>query len=101
VTETSGDVSSVAVFIRDSAPGDICAIERWDKAIGTEFIASFPLEYGGQTYWDGGTNWCEPFDPVLGQRSDLNGEPLHVLVNVRGKKGTVVTVSLSPGQAAE
>ncbi|RLE13346.1 MAG: hypothetical protein DRJ28_07525, partial [Actinobacteria bacterium] len=62
------------------------------------FIAEFPLIHGDHTYWDNGTNWCEPFDLILGQRSDLNGEPLHVRVGVRAKKGTVVEVSLSPGQ---
>ena len=104
VTVPSGEVSRVVVFVRDSAPGDICVLKEWDKATGTVFEASFPLvdEVGGRgTYWDNGTNWCEPFDPIVGQRSDLNGDPLHVRVGVRAKKGTVVEVSLSPGQAAE
>ncbi len=98
VTVTSGEVSRVVVFVRDSAPGDICVLKQWDKATGTVFEASFPLVDERGTYWDNGTNWCEPFDPIVGQRSDLNGEPLHVRVNVRAKKGTDVEVSLSPGQ---
>lgn len=97
VTVISGEVSRVVVFVRDSAPGDICVLEQWDKATGTVFEASFPLKDGRGTYWDqGGTNWCEPFDPVAGQRTDLNGDPLHLRVNVRAKKGTVIEVSLSP-----
>lgn len=101
VTVTSGEVSRVVVFVRDSAPGDICVLKEWDKATGTAFEASFPLVDERGTYWDNGTNWCEPFDPIVGQRSDLNGDPLHVRVGVRAKKGTVVEVSLFPGQAAE
>jgi len=99
VTVANGEVSRVVVFVLDSAPGDICILEQWQRgATGTVFEASFPLEDGRGTYWDGGTNWCEPFDPVAGQRTDLNGEPLHVRVGVRAKKGTVVEVSLYPGQ---
>jgi hypothetical protein len=98
VTVISGEVSRVVLFVRDSSPGDICVLEQWWKATGTVFEASFPLADGPETYWNqGGTNWCEPFDPVAGQRTDLNGDPLHVRVNVRAKKGTVVEVTLSPG----
>lgn len=96
---TSREVSSLVVFVRDSAPGDICALEQWDRPRGTVFEASFPLADEGSNYWEtGGVNWCELFDPVAGQRLDLNGEPLHLSVNLVAKKGTVVTVSLSPGQ---
>ncbi|MFV1962183.1 MAG: hypothetical protein ACC658_10150 [Acidimicrobiia bacterium] len=94
-----GKVSSVAVFVRDSAPGDICVLEQWDKPDLDVLEASFPLVHEGQSYWDGGTHWCEPFDPIVGERDDLNGEPLHVFVSVRAKKGTVVEVTLTPGQA--
>jgi hypothetical protein len=99
VNVTKGKVSSVAVFVRDSAPGDICIGEQWDNVTETEFIAEFPLETTDGTYWDDRINWCAQFDTVAGQRSDLNGEPLHVFVSVRAKKDTVVQVSLSPGQA--
>ncbi len=98
VTEISGDVSRVVVFVRDSAPGDICVLEQWDKATGTVFSAQFDLVVGDQNYWEGATHWCEQFDPIAGPREDLNGKPLHVQVGVRGKRGTVVAVSLSPGQ---
>jgi len=100
VTVANGEVSRVVVFVLDSAPGDICILEQWQRgATGNVFIAEFPLIYEDETtYWDNGTNWCEPFDPILGQRSDLNGEPLHVRVGVRAKKGTVVEVSLYPEQ---
>ncbi len=36
---------------------------------------------------------------LAGQREDLNGEPLHLTVNVRGKRGTEVLIELSPSQA--
>jgi hypothetical protein len=99
VTVEGGDIDRVVAMVRDSDPGDICVLEQWDKATGSEFIASFPLEYGGATYWQVGEHWCEPFDPVAGQREDLNGDPLHVMLSLRGKKGTEVTVTLSPSQA--
>jgi len=99
VTATSGEISRVVVWVRDSDPGDICVLEQWQKATGTVFEASFPLKDAPGTYWDNGTNWCEPFDPIVGQRDDLNGKPLHVRVYVRAKKGTEVKVSLSPVQA--
>lgn len=100
VTEISGEVSHVVMFVRDSDPGDICVLEQLNKPTGTVFQASFPLIHEGQTYWEhGGTNWCSPFDPIAGDRHDSNGEPLHVSVSVRVRKGTVVEVSLVPGQA--
>jgi hypothetical protein len=73
VTEISGEVSHVVMFVRDSDPGDICVLEQMNRPTGTVFIA--------------------------GDRYDSNGEPLLVLVSVRVKKGTVVEVSLVPGQA--
>ncbi len=96
----NGDVSRVVVFVRDSDPGDICLLEQWDKPTSDLIEASFPLVYkNGETYWtQGGTHWCTPFDPAVGERTDLNGSLLHVDVSVRGKKGTVVEVTLTPGQ---
>jgi hypothetical protein len=101
VTVIEGEIFRVVAWVRDSSPGDICVLEQWDREAGTVFTASFPLIYGdGTTFWEhGGTHWCEPFDPVAGQRTDLNGEPLHVSVGFRASRDTVVEVSLSPGQA--
>ena len=100
VRTISGEVSRVAVFVRDSDPGDICLLEQWEKPTSDVVEASFPLIYdNGETYWThGGTHWCAPFDDVIGERADLNGNPLHLEVSVRGKKNTIVEVTLTPGQ---
>jgi hypothetical protein len=112
VTEVSGSVSSLVVIVRDAAPGDICVLEQ-DLAdqSGPSYETTFDLayedvpagyeEWAGQTYWTfGGTHWCAPQDPVLDStREDPNGEPLHLMVNLRAKKNTRISVSLFPGQA--
>ncbi len=88
------------MFVRGSDPGDICLLEQWDRPTGDVVEASFPLVGdNGETCWtQGGTHWRAQFDPIAGEREDENGNPLHVKVDVRGKKGTVVEVTLIPGQ---
>lgn len=98
VTTVSGEVSRLVIYVRDSNPGDICVLEEWDRPSSDRFEASFPLVLGEETYWEYATNWCSRFDPVAGTRDDLNGEPLHLSVNLRGKKNTLVEISLTPGQ---
>jgi hypothetical protein len=106
VATLKGEVTRLVIFVRDSSPGDICVLEQLDKPIGSPVVSSFPMVFDSdpsvagfeENYWDSKTNWCERFDPIAGQREDLNGEPLHLTVNVRGKPGTEVLISLSPGQ---
>lgn len=113
-----GEVSHLVVMVRDSSPGDLCELS-WDgKATDEQWFVgplhgdlelSFPLVDSTRgRYWDywheadelwyTGEHWCEPYDPVVGQRTDLNGDPLHLAVSMRAKKDTVVTVSLIPVQ---
>jgi hypothetical protein len=100
VEKIKGEVSDVVMFVRDANPGDVCVLEQLRRPTGTLFEVSFPLVHEGQTYWEqGGTHWCAQFDGVTGERYDSNGDPLHVWVNVRVKKDTVVEISLFPGQA--
>jgi hypothetical protein len=108
----SGEVSHVVIAVRDSAPGDICGWVTFDKPDGDVFEASFPLSDARGTYWGYtnpldtneppteyvGEHWCERYDPIAGPRTDLNGEPLSVVVNARVKKGTVIQISLTPDQ---
>ena len=100
VDVVGGEASQLVVFVRDSAPGDICVLmQEWPDQPGPVFTATFPLADVDRSsnYWDfGGTSWCEPYDPVAGQREDLNGKPLHVNVGFVGKKNTVVEVTLFP-----
>jgi hypothetical protein len=114
VTPDGGAISGLVVFVRDASPGDICVLKQeWDGQTGPDFVAEFQLAYSGldleefpdyepyeeEDYWSyGGTNWCYPQDPVEGMRPDPNGEPLHLQVNFRVKKGTTVNIDLSPGQ---
>ena len=117
-------ISSLVVFVRDSAPGDICLLTQPGSAVDP-FSASFPLAYGAlevppdwdptgdypafddwvdSNYWewsyDGvdGAHWCYPQDGVQGMREDLNGEPLVLNVGWIAKKNTTVNVTLSPVQ---
>lgn len=96
--DEGGEMTRLVIFVRDSSPGDICVLEQLDKPIPLEVVASFDLTRNGDTYWDRPTDWCEGLEGVP-DRDDLNGEPLHLRVNVRGKRGTTVQISLSPGQA--
>lgn len=93
-TVTKGSVSWLVMLVRDSNPGDICLLEEWDKPSAAELEASFPLVLGSDTYWDVGEKWCSGV--ASGFRDDLNGDPLNLVVNLRGKRGTVVEVSLTP-----
>ena len=97
VEVVSGQIGGLAIFVLDSLPGNICVLEQIDKPTEHE-SASFPLVDDRGTYWDtGGTNWCAPYDE-FGPKEDLNGPPLHVRVNYRAKKDTVVEISLTPEQ---
>lgn len=96
VSTVSGELTHLVVFVRDSSPGDICVLEQRKRPIAPEFEASFPLRVGDESYWDTPTHWCSRFDPVDGTRADLNGDPLHLSVSIRAKRGTVVEVSLTP-----
>jgi hypothetical protein len=96
----SGEMSRLVIFVRDSNPGDICALEQWDRPAADEFEAAFPLIVGNETYWGAPTHWCSRFDPVSGTREDSNGDPLNLFIGLRGKKGTVIEVTLTPGQSS-
>lgn len=97
VTATAtGSVSWLVMVVRDSNPGDICVLEEWDRPSASVLEASFPLVSGNESYWESPVHWCSRFDGAAGTRDDLNGEPLNVVVNLRGKKGTIVEVSLDP-----
>ncbi len=115
VTPTEG-VSSLVVFVRDDAPGDICLLAQGaEDQTDTDgsFVGSFDLSYydtvpdeyeawQGATYWDlmyesvyvpgppiVGAYWCSPQDPVLETiRFDTNGTPLHLSVGFKAKKNT-------------
>jgi len=123
VTPSEG-VSSLVVFVRDDAPGDICLLapEAEDQT-GTDgsFVGSFDLSYYcdvpdgyeawlEESYWTllyksdyvplpavVGAYWCGPQDPVLESiRFDTNGTPLHLSIGFKAKKDTgPVAVTLS------
>ena len=98
LTVTGGEASYLAVFVRDSSPGNICVWKKWDKATGHDFTVTFPLVRGDDTYWNtGGEEWCAPYDE-FGPKEDLNGEPLTLRVVVRAKRTTTVQIVLDPVQ---
>ncbi len=118
-----GEVSHLVVMVRDSSPGDLCELswegkttdEQW--FVGPLDVSPLVLTFAldderDDSYWfydwnadDGvethGEHWCEPYDPVVGQRTDLNGDPLHLAVSMRAKKGTVVEIALVPSQEVQ
>jgi hypothetical protein len=87
--DATGEVASLAIAVRDSAPGDYCYLNTWDKPQQTEFAAPFDLVRGTESYWESPANWC-------GDRADLNGAPVTVSVYARVKRGTDVHVVLEP-----
>jgi len=115
----SGEVSHLVVMVRDSSPGDICELDWEGKTIEdsewyvgpltSDLDLTFPLSDDDRgTYWEfeffdnfdikkesNGEHWCGPYDPIDGLRDDLNGDPLHLAVNMRAKKDTTVTITLS------
>lgn len=97
---TSTPISSLTIFVRDSSPGDICVLDEWGKSGDTTFVSSFPLAwYNPDTgltehYVDYSEHWCGRFDPIAGQRADLNGDALHVQVSFAAKRGTTVSLEL-------
>jgi hypothetical protein len=98
LTVAGDEAVYLAVFVRDSSPGNICALEIWNKPTGTVFTATFPLADIRGTYWGtGGEDWCAPYDE-FGPKEDLNGEPLNLRVILRGKKTTTVEIALDPVQ---
>ena len=102
VEAVSGEISKVAVWVLDDFPGDICVFDEWNnaKTMDKVFEVQFPfVNDGGETYWGNGTHWCAQFDDARVEAlADLNGDPLHVRVNLRVRKGTVVNVTLTPAQ---
>ncbi|MDF1596846.1 MAG: hypothetical protein P1T08_12280 [Acidimicrobiia bacterium] len=121
VTPLGGAISNLVVFVRDASPGDICVLKQeWADQTGASYTATFDLAYGylprdadwdpddiypdyapyeNETYWSlGGQHWCYPQDPIKGMRADPNGKPLHLQVNFRIKKGTMVDIVLDPPQ---
>ena len=100
VETTSGELSGLVIWVRDSAPGDICVLEQLHKPGTGTFVASFPLATGSESYWDEPVHWCSRFDPIFGERDDLNGEPLHLGVSfdTRANRVADVVVTLEPGQ---
>jgi hypothetical protein len=125
VTVTPGDgISKLGVWVRDSAPGDICLlVQGAENQTGDDgsFVGSFDLSYGdlpddevwdpedlypdyanyeNKTYWSlDGPHWCYPQDPSVGMREDPNGRPLHLSVGFSAKKNAdpvKVTLSVEP-----
>jgi hypothetical protein len=120
--DVEGEVRLLTVAVRDSAPGDYCDLvwegntpgdSEWYVGSPTgDLVLTFPLTDDRGTYWnfmytdnDGagvassGEHWCGPYDPIDGLRTDLNGDPLHLSVGLRGKKTASVTVTLMLEQA--
>lgn len=102
VTDTgTGEVSRLVVAVRDSSPGDYCPLTAdpdpgvndypWYEAPfdTNPLTLTFDLTSAEDSYWEGKTNWC-------GNRYDSNGDPLHLLVTARTKKGGSITVTLYP-----
>ena len=104
VETTSGELSRLVIWVRDSAPGDICVLEQLHKPGTGTFVASFRLVTGDPdelvSYWDEPVHWCSHFDPIFGERDDPNGEPLHLGVSfdTRANRVATVVVTLEPGQ---
>lgn len=106
VEVTRGSITYLAVSVRDSSPGDICVLEsEWLDAsgeslmplgAGSAVVATFPLVYGGESYWDAPVHWCSRFDPIDGIRADLNGDPLHFQIYLRAARGTDIAFFLTP-----
>lgn len=103
---TSGEVSYVSVIVNDSYPGSLCLFQReWlNEETGESLMplesgewvtGLFPLVYEGESYWDVPVQWCSRFDQY-GPKDDLNGDPLHLSVHLRARKGTDVTITLDP-----
>ena len=97
IRATEGGVSEPGVFVTDSYPGDICL--RGALWVDDGWVGTVPLVHEGVSYWDAPTNWCSRFDPVveeIGQKEDLNGDPLHLRVQLRARTLSTVTITLSP-----
>ncbi len=110
-----GEISKVAVWVLDDFPGDICVLNQWNNAKTKDnvFKVDVPLVNAEiETYWENtrdlhhgvfhaenGAHWCAQFDDNrVEPLADLNGNPLHVAMNLRVRKGTVVEVTLTPAQ---
>lgn len=94
--QENGQVSLLVVAVRDSSPGDFCSLspssDAWYSGpIDGSLTLTFDLIGSSGSYWEQKQNWC-------GDRADLNGDPLHLMVNLRAKKGGSVTVTLEPQQ---
>jgi hypothetical protein len=92
-----GATSEPGLFVTDSYPGDICL--RGALRVGDAWVGEVPLFHEGVGYWDAPTNWCSRFDPVveeIGPKEDLNGDPLHLRVQLRARTLSTVTITLSP-----
>ena len=96
--EPLGQLDRVVVFVRDADPGDICALEPdLEDASPPPWTVTIPLEDERGTYWDfTDGHWCEPYDPVDGQRVDPNGLPLHVSIGFKAKRGAQATITITP-----
>jgi len=93
-----GTIDRLVVFVRDADPGDICALEQSLEDTSTPpYEVEIPLADERGTYWDfPDGHWCEPYDPILGQRDDPNGMPLVVDVGFRTNRGTQATITITP-----
>jgi hypothetical protein len=101
-----GEVTDVVMIVNDSYPGDLCLYqpewldERTGESLmplepGESVTGAFPLVFEGEAYWDSPENWCSRFDEY-GPKEDLNGDPLHLKVQLRARRGTIVIVTLDP-----
>ncbi len=96
--EPFGQLDRVLVFVRDASPGDICALEQGlDDTSEPPWEVMIPLEDERGTYWDFTEgHWCEPYDPVAGQRDDPNGLPLHVQIGFKARRGAEARITITP-----
>jgi len=129
VTKVSGEVSGLVVMVRDSSPGDLCELswpgmtsrdwEWYEGRLTGAIELTFPLTDPRGDYWafeytnndlevveSSGEHWCGPYDPIVGLRTDHNGDPLHLSVLLDGnknknKENASVNVTLSTGPAQE
>lgn len=98
VEPLDGQIDRLVVFVRDADPGDICVLEQnLEDESEPPYEVSIPLVDERGSYWDfTDGHWCEPYDPIDGQREDPNGMPLVVDISFKVKRGTQAKISITP-----
>jgi hypothetical protein len=98
VEPVGGQVDRLVVFVRDADPGDICVLEQsLEDRSEPPYEVSIPLMDERGSYWDfTDGHWCEPYDPVDGQREDPNGMPFVVDISFKVKRGTQAKITITP-----